>query len=216
MVRWNIVWLVALATIAMGGWLEQAAAQEISPGGGPGGGQPRMHRPDGAQPGGPGGPGEGMHRPRGPGEGGPGRPAPLTPEQIKAQAEKARQDAADQVRQDMGATEEEWTNLQPLIEKIKACRNDLRGTNAAAAQATRAANPDGDPPEKTEIEKKTAELKTLLKDKDAQPARIKPALEALRQARAKVQQELDKAVKDLRKLTNVRGEAYLLSTGVLE
>ena len=208
MARWILACLMALAIIAIGSWLQQAAAQE----GGPGGGPPRMHRSDNPDTGGP-GRGPGPHG--GSDQGGPGRPAPLTPEQIKAQAEKARQDAADQVRKDMGATEEEWTNTQPLIEKIKACQKDLRGAGAAAPAARPASSTD-DPPEKTEIEKKTAELKTLLKDKEAMAARIKPAMEALRQARAKVQQELDKAQKDLRKMTNVREEAYLFATGVLE
>lgn len=163
----------------------------------------------------------------------------MTPEQMRARMDEWRKRAADQQRERLGATEEEWKVLQPRIEKVQTLQRQAsggmrgmmgfggfggrtRGTRGSDAAATPAAttpraptNRDGTPREQTDIEKKTAALSEVLRKEAPTPAEITTALTALRAARAKVQQGLAQARKELQEVVTPRQEAMLVLMGML-
>jgi Spy/CpxP family protein refolding chaperone len=129
-----------------------------------------------------------------------------------------RQQRLDQIKKDLGASDDEWKVLQPKVEKLE----DLRiqsftsrmgggrrrgGDNAGAAAPTVSDNP---------VAKASADLKTTLENKDATPDQIKEKLAALRDARAKAKEELTKAQTALRDVVTPRQEAVLVAQGLLE
>jgi hypothetical protein len=164
-----------------------------------------------------------------------------TAEEMRARMEEWRKRAADQQRVNLGATEDEWKVLQPLIEKVQTLQRSARGgmmgggfggmtsfggrgrggsrdansTTPAAATPPAPTNRDGTPRELTETEKATTALNDVLKNKDASPTQIAEALTALRAARAKSQLELDQAREELKKVLTALQEAKLVIMGIL-
>ncbi len=66
------------------------------------------------------------------------------------------------------------------------------------------------------MEKATTDLQTTLENQQADPKVIKDKLTALRAAREKVRQQLDKATADLKSVLTVRQEAQLVMMGIIE
>lgn len=132
----------------------------------------------------------------------------------------------EQMREQLGATEEEWKVLQPRIEKVQQLQRDSRsgfgafGGRAAGRRARRpgeAQQPEAAPErQQSEVEKKTEALRNLLDDKASGAPAIKAALDALRKARQNAQLELAAARKELRSIVSVRQEAQLVLMGTLE
>jgi hypothetical protein len=75
--------------------------------------------------------------------------------------------------------------------------------------------PPSDRPQ-PEVEIKADALRKILENKDAPADQIKTALAALREARAKAAAELETAQKELREVVTVRQEAQLVMMGLLE
>ena len=122
----------------------------------------------------------------------------------------------DNIKTSLGATDEEWKVLQPQIEKVQTLSRQMQG--GMAGMFGRRGGPGGAPgaapaadnaAPQTKLETTTQALTTVLANKDATPEQIKTALTALRDARAKVKAELDKAKADLKKLLTLRWEAQL-------
>jgi hypothetical protein len=164
--------------------------------------------------------------------------------------EEWRKRAADQQRQNLGASEDEWKVLQPRIEKVQTLQRAARGgmsyggfggfagtsgfggfggrtrgtrgprdansTTPAATTPPAPTNRDGTPRELTDVEKATNALNEVLKNKDASPTQITETLTALRAARAKSQQELAQARKELQEVVTPQQEAKLVIMGLLE
>jgi len=132
-----------------------------------------------------------------------------------------RQRAADRMKESLGVTDEEWKVLQPRIEKVQQLQRQSRGGRGmVGARAGRRGRPGADAPqpaetEKSEVQKKTEALTSLLDDKASGAPAIKAALEALRKAKEQAQQELVAAQKELRGVVTVRQEARLVLTGIL-
>ena len=59
-------------------------------------------------------------------------------------------------------------------------------------------------------------MSKVLDNKDAAPAEIKTALQALRDARAKAETALEAAQKELKEVLTVRQEAVLVQRGLLK
>lgn len=166
-------------------------------------------------------------------------------EEMRQRIEEWRKRAADQLRVRLGATEEEWKVLQPRIEKVQTLQRQARGgmrgmtgfggfggrsrygrrsssedSGSTATPATRTppapTNRDGTPRELTDIEKKTTALSEVLKKEAPTSAEITEALTALRAARAKSQQELAQARKELQEIVTPKQEAMLVLMGTLE
>lgn len=68
----------------------------------------------------------------------------------------------------------------------------------------------------TPTAKASAELRTLLENKDASADDIKAKLAALREARAKTRADLEAARKELKEVLTQRQEAVLVTNGMLE
>ncbi len=119
----------------------------------------------------------------------------------------------------LGATDEEWTVIEPKLDKVTVLSRDLRaggrggfgrgGRGGNAPAATPATPP-------TEVEKATTDLQTALDNPQADPKLIKDKLTALRTAREKVRQQLDKASADLKAVLSVRQEAQLVMMGIVD
>jgi len=150
------------------------------------------------------------------------------PEQMRQRMEEFRQRAAERMREQLGATEDEWKVLQPRIEKVQNLQRQSRGgmmmgfmgrgrrpggENQPGGQARPAAVAEG---EQSDVQKKSTALQSLLDDKASTPAAIKAALDALRQARAKHAQELAAARKELQEVVSINQEARLVLMNILE
>lgn len=143
----------------------------------------------------------------------------------RARMEQFRLRMQERMREQLGASQEEWKVLQPRIEKVQQLQRQVRGGFRAFGRrmGRRGRRPgEGQRPEgaaereQTEVEKKTEALRNLLEDEASGAGAIKAALGALRKARQKAQQELVAARKQLRGVVTVRQEAQLVLMGMLE
>ncbi len=145
------------------------------------------------------------------------------PEQMRQRMEQFRQQAAERMKEMLGASDEEWKVLQPRIEKVQTLSRQARGGMGFRMMGGRRGGRGGDQPaeaasdrEQSDIEKKMSDLQKLLQNKDAKAEDIKTALTAFRDARAAVRAELEKAQKELREILTLRQEAQLVTMGMLE
>ena len=142
----------------------------------------------------------------------------------RARMEEFRRRMSDRMREQFGATEEEWKVLQPRIEKVQQLQRQSRGGGSRGFGGRgRRGRPgddrraEGTPErEQPEVEKKTEALRNLLDDEASGAPAIKAALGALRKAREKAQLELAAARKELREVVTMRQEARLVLMGVLD
>ena len=166
-------------------------------------------------------PGEKAKQAPGEGRQGRGQRGGFDPEQF-------RQMQMDQMKQALGATDEEWKALQPKVEKVMTASRNTRsfggmgfgrggpggfggpgGRGGPGGQAKDAAS-------QTPVEKATSDLRTTLENQSASADEIKGKLAALRQAREKARADLVAAQKELRELLTQRQEATLVLMGTLE
>ncbi len=173
--------------------------------------QPRQ-RGGNQGPGGPGGP-QGM-------QGGPGG-RQFDPARMREMMEQ-------RMREQLGATEQEWKVLGPRVMKVSELNRQISGFGrgfGGPGFGGRRGGPMGGPQggqpgapqrELTEVEKASEQLQTTLEDTAATPDKIKAQLTALRAAKEKTKQELAVAQQELRKVVTVRQEAQLVLMGMLD
>ena len=148
-----------------------------------------------------------------------------------------RQQMMDQLKEKLGATDDEFKALQPKIEQISTLRQDLymsgmrqmfrgrggpgggaggadRGGDRGAAPAGGA--PGADNAQPSVLRAATDALQTTLDDKNAKPEDVKAKLAALRDARTKAKAELGTAQDDLKSLLTSRQEAIMVEYGFIE
>ncbi len=141
--------------------------------------------------------------------------------------EEFRQRRSEQMREQLGANQEEWTKvLQPRIEKVQQLQRQSRGgfrgmrggRGRRGGRRGGGERPAAGAPqrEQSDVEKKTEALRKLLEDKASNANAVKAALDALRKARAKAAADLAAARKELRGVVTVRQEAQLVLLGLLE
>ncbi|NJL31712.1 MAG: hypothetical protein HC898_08810 [Phycisphaerales bacterium] len=126
---------------------------------------------------------------------------------------------AERMKENLEATDEEWTLLQPLLEKVQTLQMQARGGQGMMGGrrgGPEAGPPPGDARSNNAVAKIQQELRALLENKDADPAQIKTKLEALRSAREKQKAELTTAQQALREVLSQRQEAQLVMMGILE
>jgi hypothetical protein len=194
---------VVLAVLIGAGWLADAMAQPRRPGQDRPGGEARPGRDRGA-------------RDRGRGDRG----------DWQARMEEFRRRMSDRMREQLGATEEEWKVLQPRVEKVQQLQRQGRGGfrggfggrtrgrgGRPGEERPEAAAPEREMPE---VEKKTEALRSLLDDQASGAQAIRAALTALRQARDKAERELEAARKELREVVTMRQEARLVLMNILK
>lgn len=176
------------------------AAAQMPPAGGDGGGDNGGGAAGGGRQRGGGGANGG-----GPGGGGPGGGGPA----------QFQQRMMERMKTELGATEDEWTVLEPKIQKVMDINRDLQagpmgGMGGRRGGAAAPAAAEG------EVAKATAALRETLQNTDATPEEITTKLTALRDARTKATADLEEARKDLKSVVTPRQEAVLVLAGTLQ
>ena len=129
-----------------------------------------------------------------------------------------RQRMNEFLKKSLKVSDEEWSVIQPLLEKVQTKQRDLmRGRSGfmgnrrgAAANENRSA-----PPERAGSAEAQA-LRAALENEGSSPADIKAKLEAVRASRKKAADELEQAREELRRVLTQRQEATLVLVGILE
>ena len=142
------------------------------------------------------------------GQGGPGGRGGFDPAQY-------RQRMLDRIKEVLGVTDEEWKVLQPKVEAVQQLSQQTRVGGGMFGRFRRGGPPDANQA-RSDLEKKTQELQTLLDNKDADPKAVKDRLKEIRDLREKARLELKKAQDALRELLTPRQEAQLVLMGLLD
>jgi hypothetical protein len=138
-----------------------------------------------------------------------------------------RERQATEMKEALGATDEEFKALQPKIEKVQTLQRQnfafggRRGFGGgpgggAPGGGNNPATPTAPPTNTNPVQTASTELGNTLNNKDATAADIKAKLDALRAAKAKNREEIVKAQNELKELLSQRQEAVLVTRGVLE
>lgn len=133
---------------------------------------------------------------------------------------------ADRVKTALGATDDEWKAIQPKLEKVTTAQMEARLGGRGGMFGSRGSRrggqggaqtaPAADAPPLSPLAQASKDLQTALDNKDSTPEQIKAKLEALRAARAKAQEALKAAQKDLTEILTQRQEAVLVGMGLLD
>lgn len=134
-----------------------------------------------------------------------------------------RQRMNERLKAALKATDEEWTVIQPLLEKVQTAQRDsLMGRfGGAFGGGRRGGGPGGgdQPPGNRPNRPSTPEanaLRTALESDGTSAEEIKARLQALRDARKKAAGDLEQARQDLKKVLTLRQEAALVQMGLLD
>lgn len=131
--------------------------------------------------------------------------------------QQARQRMLENLKEQLGATDEEWRVLQPKIERVTNAQRSARGGMAGAWGGRGPGGPTGPDAREAESEFAVAarELRTAIQN-NAPEQEINQRLQAYRDARKKAEAELQAAREDLRDVLTPRQEAVLVMAGMLE
>jgi Spy/CpxP family protein refolding chaperone len=123
------------------------------------------------------------------------------------------------IKEQLKADDDEWKVLSPKIEKLMTAQRDTRnvggfGRRPGGGGGGGGGNADNQP--QTPVAKASAELRTVLENKDTAPEDIAKKLAALREARDKARADLAAVQKELKDVLTQRQEAVLVTMGMLE
>ncbi len=125
----------------------------------------------------------------------------------------------ERLKTSLKATDDEWTVLQPLIEKVQSAQREAyagRGYSGRSG-SSKDGNSGGNPPTDTRPgSAESAALRAAIESESTTPEDIKAKLTALREIRKKGVADLAVARENLKNVVTVRQEAVLVSTGLLE
>ncbi len=136
---------------------------------------------------------------------------------------QARERWMNSIKEQLGASEDEWKALQPKLDKVMTAQRDTRtgfgGFGGLSGRSRGGEERDrprtGDQPE-SKVATAQRELRTTLDNKNASADDIAAKLKAYRDAREKARAELQAAQKSLREGVTPRQEATLVLLGMLE
>ncbi|MEM9414500.1 MAG: hypothetical protein AAGA29_03360 [Planctomycetota bacterium] len=149
-------------------------------------------------------------------------------EQMRERMAQWQQEQDEQMREDIGATEEEFEILLPKIDRVRQLTRERqmasgggfgRGGRGAGRGGERGRNPMADLFETSEEGEALTEARTKLQEAveaEAIAADIKEALEAYRDARDAMDAAIAEAREDLRGLLTAQQEAYFVVNGMLD
>lgn len=159
---------------------------------------------------------------RGEGRGGPGGGGNFDPAEMRKRME-------ERMRENLGASEDEWKVIQPKLEKVMQARMNTMGFGGFGRGMGGGRGPGGGGPggegrggdaggerPQSETAKASEDLRKALEDKTTGNDVIKAKVEALRAAREKAKAEVVKAQKELKEILTVRQEAQMIAMGMLE
>lgn len=118
----------------------------------------------------------------------------------------------------LGPTDEEWKVLEPRLVKIQDLLRDSGARNGIASARGRRGGFGGALPTDvapSPVQQAARDLQESLANKDAAPDDMKAKLTALRDARARLQADLNRAQDQLREVLTARQEAVLVMAGML-
>lgn len=132
-----------------------------------------------------------------------------------------RQRMEEQMKQDLGATDDEWKVIQPKLEKVSNAQRGMRGGMFGMMGGRGRGGPGGDrgpggDQPQSPVSQASSDLQKVLENKDASAEQIASKLTALREAREKAKVELAAAQKDLKEVLTARQEAVLVVRGLLD
>ena len=121
------------------------------------------------------------------------------------------------MKEQMGASDDEWKVLSPKIEKVMTVQRETRGGfGGFGGGGGRRGGGGGDQQPTTETGKASADLRAALENKDTPADEIAKKLAAYREARDKGRAQLQAAQKELKEVLTQRQEAVLVNMGMLE
>jgi hypothetical protein len=123
------------------------------------------------------------------------------------------------MKEQMGATDEEWKVIEPKLTKVWNARRDAggRGGPGGFGGGGFAGNRGGDSTsDASPVQSASRELRQVLENKDASPEQIGAKLKDLREAKEKAKETLASAQKDLKEVLTQRQEAVLVMFGMLD
>ena len=153
--------------------------------------------------------------------------------------ERMRQMMTQRMKEQLGASDEEWQVLGPRLTKVMTLTRQAQpamgrgrrgpqggqggpqGDQSRGPQGDQSRGPQGDRPrgsfgqEETAVSKAGDALQTTLENASASSDEIKAKLTALRTAKEKATQDLAAAQKELREVLTLRQEAQLVLMGML-
>jgi len=118
----------------------------------------------------------------------------------------------------LGVSEEEWAVLKPKIDKVRTLRmQSMTGFGGMGFGAPGGpGGPFGGDRAASPVQQANRELQDALNNKGTPDDVVKAKLAAVRDAKAKAQQDLKAAQDELKDLVTARQEATLVTMGVLE
>jgi len=135
-----------------------------------------------------------------------------------------RQRFEDNVKEQLGASDDEWKVIQPKLTKVFDARRNSMGSMRSMFGGFRNRDRGGDNnnnnsadnANRSPVELAQRELSQVLENKDASPDQIAAKLKTLREARDKAKAELTTAQKDLKEILTPRQEAVLVNMSMLD
>jgi hypothetical protein len=126
----------------------------------------------------------------------------------------------DTIRQDLGASDDEWKVLMPKVQAVMTARTEVqqgqgRGGGRRGGGGL-GGNGGGGQAAATEVSRALQELRDLLNNESATADQILAKLTNLRNARTKAEANLAAARKDLKELLTARQEAILVTLGYMD
>lgn len=137
-----------------------------------------------------------------------------------------RERMMNNIKERLGATDDEWKVISPKVEKVMTAQRDARGGGGGfggfGGGGRRGGGGGGggggaaDQQPTTETGKASADLRTALENKDTPADDIAKKLAAYREARDKGRAQLQASQKELKEILTQRQEAVMVSMGMLE
>lgn len=134
-----------------------------------------------------------------------------------------REQRMNDLKERLGATDDEWKVLQPKVTKLMDAQRESfggmfggRGGGRGGRGGDQAQNNRPNNMPETKLAKAQSELRTTLENKSAPNGDVQAKLKAYREARDKARADLQAAQKDLKEVCSVRQEAVLVMAGMLE
>ncbi len=124
----------------------------------------------------------------------------------------------DRLKTSLKVTDEEWTVLKPLVDKVQTVQRDAMGSRFGGGGRRGGGDNAGTPSDQPARPGATESdaLRTALESDTTSADDLKAKLAAVREVRKKGAAELVAARAELQKVVTVRQEAVLVSMGILE
>lgn len=135
-----------------------------------------------------------------------------------------RQRMMDRIKDQMGASDDEWKVIEPKLDKVMQAERDARGGGMGMMFGRRSrdrgqnsgSTAQNNDRSQSAVEQASLDLRKTLDNKDASASEIASKLTALRDARTKAHANLQAAQKDLKDVLTARQEAVLVMMGMLD